>query len=951
MVNQLPTAGSDWWNPQWRFRQPIALSNTHQSQRTDETVLLYLRVREGRLLDAVREVRVVAPDGREVPSAILFQGKNGSLTTGFLVLFFASLPPESTNTYQVYYGNPSSPSPTYRNTIRSDIYQNTLLLSKLRQSGLSLTYRDELYLSLLTTKVTVDDASSEDFGEPALASKRFQEVQGWLKGLDGNVTFTVNQAGNMTLVKLVRATAKNLEVWDATINLGPAPASAVLFDFLDFSPMSGRGFVEGLYNSTDNIGYARVSTSLIGYRGEEYRTPSGHDIGTPQTVSANVKGGTLTNSNQASGDLALSVEWGLGTLEPNEGTTIARYLTFESNYTALSASLKDRSSRVAPTPGPEEALPSAVPSAILLARDVNRTVLSIPQGGLEMPYVTPSSAWTPVHVSLSGTASYSLPGAGDYDFENPALWSAGPSSQEPGRFTIFSSAKTWSEAKQSHVASIRLWDNDTAKVVEGRITSPFVRIVGSQTTLLKFDYRVSHYLVTPGQPSAFLGLNFDVDLDGIVDFRLYSSAEGSVPSANATTLINDGKWNQAEINFDSVPLPTPLPRDFQVSVQLFASTNSSASTGALAKGIVEIEIDDVGFEIEGAADQMLTARLDPFSHNLTLAYARNGPSTKLLSSAANLTLTFSVATGIPVTPHFDGLLSIDYQNLPGRALTFDNTAVVLNGLNVTHLREVQVNSIILPSGNYTSDSTSIRIPNNSLQRVLGTDSLRSFTIDLKHTVSRLLLHVRDANNDPVPSGVLVISDVFLGPLLETNALGGEVAANLIPADYQLEMVYHNVSVARTSVSLLENLELTLPTKVFRQGFTILDALRLDIPGAELRLLRNESLLLRAVTDGGGRVAVQLAANSPYRMRVYLSGDLILERDFNPVVNNAQIVIQSSYVPLYAKVIVGAVVVFAASAFLLLPVRRSLRRRRRLLLQDGPVKPISQSPSFRLAPPH
>lgn len=101
----------DW---QYSLPSPLPLQDTVGIDRVLEPAEYFLEIPDGQCLDATKEIRVATADGVEVPSQVY---NVSTYESGYVasvnVVWQANVSALSTVNYNIYWGNPDAPEPTY----------------------------------------------------------------------------------------------------------------------------------------------------------------------------------------------------------------------------------------------------------------------------------------------------------------------------------------------------------------------------------------------------------------------------------------------------------------------------------------------------------------------------------------------------------------------------------------------------------------------------------------------------------------------------------------------------------------------------------------------------------------------------------------------------------------------------------------------------------------------
>ncbi len=902
---------SPWWNADWHFRTNITLTSS-QTQKSNQTLLVFLQIPYGHSVKALNDLRLVNQQLREIPSAVLYEQKQSIFTIGAAILFTTTIDAGASVLLDAYYGNPTASPPQYRQASTIQNYDNGLVNLGLSDGQASISYRGEPYTNFYTTKFRYNNTSQNDYGAIGTASRRIGQIAPWQLEPANNATFTLGKAGDLTILRVLKPNGKNISAYDLVVNNGTRIATNLqMVDLLDARAMATRGLVTGAFNATDDIAFASVGSNFLGIKGDQ--APVHYNVGLPQTVYIQTLNMALSDSPGAIGDVAIALQWNLSSIQSGGYAILSRDLTFEGSYANLTRSLSGLGQRPNLVLLGEEPLPSPLPTAATLLTNQLAQNISVGPTPYTATYSPASTGWIVTAASLTGTATYAVPGLGDYDFESPTIWSISPSDRTSNTVT-FASSKSWSEERGSYTAAIRLWDNDTSRSVQGSVSSKFINVVGAQKAWLSFAYRLINNF-TIGQSSAYIALLTDTDLDNVRDSTFYVSGTGTLPSSNSSaTLLADGAWRNTTIDLSSLN----LPGDFRFAITLFEGTGAS---GTGARGVVEVEFDNISLRVEGAAQDILSVKLDPYTTTTSIAYSRQGVNTSVLDPAANITLSYTNVAPTPVSVKPKGEISINFPAQTLQSLSFLNQSVVVLGVQGFALASLRLNDTPLATSYYQVTAGSLIIFRSGIEAITGRASVAPFDLALANSFWTLRLEPRDANMDPVQNVAFTASDSFGRNVLGNVSGSSTTDLTLIPFAYNLQGVYHGVVVYSGSVDLGGDTDLVLDLPVFRTTFTVRDVFKFPITGTELRLERNSTLVNRSTTDSSGKVSVQLASNAAYVIRVFYQGELLLEQGFTASLNNLNVDLGTSYTPFITRIAVAATIIAAALIIIFLSRRR------------------------------
>jgi len=183
------------WLSGFKYRAIVTLKENIGIERESEPVTVTLSVSPGEIKDPLTEVRVVNPEGKEIPFQIHGIKKLDGKIVSFDVTFLANVPANSKVVYVIYFVNPTATKPQYSTDLNADFKFKTVDGFTMASGILS-----NKYISL-----KLSDASGE--GNVTIGGETLG-VTGWLGGVfftrpppkDGWF-FTWGKEFNVTVVK------------------------------------------------------------------------------------------------------------------------------------------------------------------------------------------------------------------------------------------------------------------------------------------------------------------------------------------------------------------------------------------------------------------------------------------------------------------------------------------------------------------------------------------------------------------------------------------------------------------------------------------------------------------------------------------------------------------------------------------------------------------------------
>ena len=913
----------EWWNLDWRYRMRMTAVNPTDVYRGNEILLVHMEIPYGRCLSGFRELRVVDEAGVEVPSTVIYEYFEDGFTRGAFLAFFANFSALETRSFYVYYGNPTVAPPSYRARRPVSFLDNEILKIDFSGDMVDLWYRMEPYSHQFASKVRYNGSERHDYGPVDIGQNRLTHVAGWASllnatGTQVNATSSICKAGSLTLVKFLLIESNRLWIFDTLINEDPNLVDDIVYiDLFDAVSMSARGFMSGGFNLDDRVLFAEVGGTFVGLKSD--LNPDAYDVGFWRTVYNQTRDVRLSMASVGYGNLALALQWNLGALKRHEHKILTRFFTVGATYAELRASLNDMAMRPQVEFSREEVSESPIPLAAVMAIDeVQMVNLTVPLKGFTTFSNASEAGWAVNSAWIRGDVVYRLPGKGDYDFEWPTLWTA---SQHAGPNCIaFSTAHTWSEGRESYVGAVRLWDNSSNDHALGIVNSPFIRVIKASKVFFGFQYKAKYDSYNGSLPKLYVALVVDVDFDEVSDGNLTLPLRETSVGLNDTKvseLIGDARWRSIKVDVTNFI----AAKDFQFSIEVHGETYGFDGSGGAFRGLLEIDVDDIFVEVHGSCQDVFDVKVDPFSYNATVSYGYPGFNTGFSFSVADASLYYLVVKSMPRVSFEPGGIVKTAFPYEGRSLVLAEHAAVMYGVQESFIRDVYLNETLLGKDRYVFKESCLIISREPFLSVFGTDRLTTFELQLSNVYHALRVHVKDENGKPLSNASVVADDNFGRRIIEgMTDSAGAATLDLIPHTYVVNVVYHGIKLDSKSVELKGDSELTFTPLVYELRFKVFDTPGRLVEGAEVQLMRDGVVVGRGLTDGEGSVTFRLVAGSTYVIRVFVEGQLSLEREFKVTVNNIVVDLRTSFTPMWFVAAIIASLVAVAVMVLLLKKR-------------------------------
>lgn len=927
---QLVSATQGWWDIDWRMRTPIMVVNQSNETGAGVPVFFNLIFPQGKVLSATNELRLIDQNNFELPTYVLHESRDGMFVRSASLLAFVAMEPGETRVIHAYYGNPSASPPDYRTGGGADSLRAGALSARFLESGSSLS-SGGIAVSYggvfsLTGKVKIASRffPSVDYGPLEASEKMLQVVEGWTD--IGNFTHlgyggakSVLRAGDISLIRALVTDGSITWVLDNLINDGGSPVDGLVFyDIYDAQSLVALGMPTARFDRMLNL--LHISAAGLHFGVHSMKGVSGFDVSDPSSVYTMLREGVLARSEQASGSLAAALSYRLGDLKPGNGVQLLRVWSFGDDASKVASAVEGVASaiRVYPLPSetPETPIPfaSGVYSAVVKMR--NETIypeatVKLVQGGFN---------WIPGPVEVDGRASYTVPSQRESSFEVPSIWAA---DRHSNGTSAYASASHWSGGERGKVGRVSVWGEAGPGSGNATLTSGFIKVYGAERLTLNFTYRAE---VPPlgehaQNQSLYVGLGFDYDFDRGVDRRLYFPVEGTQAPKNGTVvaeLLAGGRWHSMEVDLSRYPDSEALQVKFDVV----------AASGEGPGGALWLDVDEVKVVVEAAARDILKASLASHRPEVTIRFP---PDLRTDFVKGDLDVHFTVLAGDSMRLIEDGVYEASLSPPP---LSLNQTGgdIVRGYRTVTdYTAALMLFSSHPPSAlTVATASSPVSYYTYGLETLFidGAPDVSSITLRAVFPISTLRVIVTDASKRPFPNALVKVGDGFGRRVAEASTDGaGSARLNLAPSLYRVTVLHHGLLVGNALILLASDpQEVMVSSRVYTVSFRVLDVLGRPIQGAEVRLARDGQPVAEEVTRVDGSAGFALVAQGHYAVEVWADGGEVLSSEFRAYVDDAVILLGTSYLPPAVQTAVAMALVAAVVTALVAVGRKYFKGR-------------------------
>ena len=764
----------------------------------------------------------------------------------------------------------------------------------------------------------------------------YHEKTGWItvgEQSRGNLSLTVAsaiyEAGSVRLARALLVLDKAILVENSFQNVGSEPISDLHFvETLDSSPMASLGLTRTSFDPKAGTIYGSAGGLSMGLKANG--TVSSFGTGVVPYFYEQVKSNALAGGITATGSTAGAETLSLGDVAPGGSTADIREVwAVGGNQADVSDRLSTLVKSIGAAVGSEVPFSTISPVANLLWNSsLSFSDLSVPPNGLRLPFSPGKQRLIPEGLSLVGNISNSYP-APNFNLSKRGDWLA--SSTSTGSATAYASARLWSEELGRDIGRVAVWVPSTngSGRAELDTTASIYTLSSSPELVLRY---AASFIATRGTLSSqqvYVSVNADQNYNGKLNEALAVPLAGSAYPANAsgTTgtpitqsaqpggqivkivgfLVADGTWRTL-----AVPLGNWLnPTDFTFKISVVVRTNPSDGFS----GLVEVKLDTVAIRSTVQASRLLFATLDSGSSTVTVGYRDSGSSRSSYSNATQLKMGFLTAQSISLqganggsfSGEIGGRAAIFNQSLNARANLSSSLKSVMVYTPFAALEPVlQINHISV--GNLQVDPGSLYSVSFDGQYAKSGSNPTSVSVTFRSYA--LSVQVKDASGNPVPTAKVLISPAGGGAPYsgETDAKGA-ATFKLVPWQYGVSVSYRGDHVGSGAAGLISDAILSLNANIYEIGVKPLDTGGQAIRGASVTIGEGNGTV-SGVTTSGGIFRFLAVANQIYRARVTIADRTYFDGHIQAEINNAVLVLNTSYQPPLTQLMVQGSVVGA-----------------------------------------
>ncbi|MDA4119286.1 MAG: hypothetical protein OK436_01740 [Thaumarchaeota archaeon] len=902
------SAPGKWWNNAYEFRRTVTVSNQGLAAVVNQSVVVHLEFNGSYIQDAFTGVRLVDSSGNEVPSAVVGLHYSGNFLQSAYLVFSADIPASSSSLYYLYYGATLQPPTSYRSSQPSTSIGTAYLSASEQAISLDST---QIQLALGTvdsettaTKVKYTLGGELDFGPTTIARAPFANDTGLISAGDirgpSVVGYESLQAGALQLTRILIISAKGAVTIDAVANDSPSSIANVrLITLVGLRGLNTLGTSSSSYDVGSSVlttqnpdGYFVMGASP---------NPSSHTVGTDTKVAAEAISGTFDGVSSSTQASAAAFAWDVGDLQPATSALVSSSWAVSPSGPAGAA--------IPPAPstaslGGMEVKDRATPRASSIwSGTATITDVTIPAGGLTIPFGIGAGQLMPDASSVTGKYGYTVPPSPQQDIHS---WISATSIV--GGATSLASKQYFDFATGQTVSRLHTFSPGPTSAAAASLTSLGGFTFGGINDALQVRYKASHSTVSGNfsAQSFFVAADFDPTLSGNYNESIILSVSGSstvLPagcpisgSPGGTTkvvssgsLIGDNTWRST-----SIGLPASLPTSgFNVRLRLCLSSTAGYS------GTMDFEISSAGIVHKGFVSDVIQVTFSRFIHEVTLGFVPQAQPISTAGVVANLTVHLAFQTNSSVAwgdgSSFTGMTKPAQFMLNvtlGQTSTLGRPrleGVLVNSAVSNFARSGQVNGTSVPTS--ANPGASLL----SVGRSTSGSSNLPFKVGLQSET--LKVQVLDKDQSGVPGVTVVPSSdgVNLPITILTDSAGG-AQVKLVPWTYKFNATYQGLFVGSSSggqvgtqptISIQANLyQLTLLVKDNRGG---------TMAGAKVTLSIG-NLNITGTTNNQGKYPFEAVANAIYGLTVGSGSATYFSGRIGATANNAVVQVTTTYIP-------------------------------------------------------
>jgi hypothetical protein len=798
-----------WWNTNYVFERNITVTNPFNQSFQMKPVLINLNFEPGHLLSAIKEVRIVNATGYEIPSFIVSENYTGGFVTSALILFLVNIAPNSSQTYQIYYGNPSSSVPSYRSSSSSTILHSGVLTlsSQGYQQGsvLNISIANTFFLSLYD-KLSFSNPQSQEFGFSQIASSSYEIQKQWKTiGTVAQYNFTASKlvlnAGPVQITKLLIAYNDTFNLLTFVSNPSNNQINSLqITQLFDLSQLASFGVSGVVYNSSSNILYGYVGDTYSGISSNY--TPQIVDAGSVQSIINATRLDNLTNSYTSGGPSAAAISYSIGQLQPSASFHLETVWSVSSSSSSLAAQIESQFKNLIVTLGNEVFYNQYLPdSAILWNAAFSRSNLTLPSTGTSVSIPLKGLSWVPESLSYNSLIYYDVPSPSFATASS--VWYTKTSFS--GNASSYASSKYFSTVLGTFTGRVASWVFTPNATSSAMLLSNNYTVLNSLGTNLSLLYSadIASSSLSSKIPYAYLALDIDPTLRGNFTNTIVFPIAGSSTPANTTlasNLIADGNWHRLSISLNSLLNYSTF--EFRLRIIAYSPPGFV--------GQVELNFGEASISWSTPANDLLSASLGYTSPTLTFSYKPlkfSPPPTGILSFNSS----FLLAQQLNFTPSSGSSFSAITASPKGNVSLTPSSMIVYSSYSSMN-PSIYFNSTKVASLQLLSPV--LLIPYNEIPIRQATNI--SFTaVNLNFTGNQMKVVVLNSDKNPVQGASVLINPLgsTLRIALKTDS-SGMATLQLVPWTYLVNVYYQNYQLYSVFVGLDKPQTLTINASVY-----------------------------------------------------------------------------------------------------------------------------------------
>jgi hypothetical protein len=902
------SAQPGWWDDAYQFRRTVTVVNEGSSPVFNRTAIAHVNFNGTFTQDALASVRLVDSSGNEVPSVVVGPQYSGVFLMSAYLVFSADVPAGSSSAYYLYYGGSSQPVPSYRQAQPAGSLGAGFTTASERSLSVDST-QIQLGLGSVDTETTMSKVTyalggHSDYGPAEIALLPFYRDTGLVSSGDiggaSRVAFDAMQAGAVRLTRIVILSAQGAVVIDAI-----ASDSSSTVPGLRLTTLVGLGGLSSLGTTKSNYDAGPALLSTQNSDGKFVVSlsprPASYALGTTAAVSSEALSGTFNGVSSYVSASAAGFSWTLGDLEPQAAV-----------WTSSSCGVSSAGSAASPSPplaadlGNAEVRGIATPIASSIwSATATITDVSVPAGGVTIPFGIGSRDLKPGASSVTGTYAYTFPLPPQ---DAPRSWV--PYSLTGGNATAQASQQYYDFATGQTVSRLLADVPDKTSTSAASLGSVGGFTFGGTNDSLQVRYRASYSVLSGNfsSQSFFAAADFDPTLTGNYSQTIFLPVSGSstvltaecpTPGSNTRVitsaapsefLVGDGTWRTL-----SVGLPPSLPTSgFNVRVRLCVLSSSGFV------GTMSLEVTAAGVVHRGSISRILQTT---FSHTAPEVFLGYLPQAQPISGAgvkANLTISLVFQTKAPIGwvdgSTFGGLVSSP------RAFTLNDSSLrrtatlsppalvgILVNSGVSQLAQSgRINGAAVPA---SPDPGAVFLDGGGS---FGPFSASPFEVALQGETMQV--QVLDQDRSGVQGAVVVPSadGVNIPVTLVTDSSGG-AKVQLVPWTYHFNATYQGAFVGTAGAQVGAVSSVSIPANIYQLTLVVKDNRGGIMPGAQVTLTIG-NLTFTGTTNNQGRYPFEAVANAIYGLTVGIGSETYFSGQIGATANNAVVQVTTSYLP-------------------------------------------------------